>query len=390
MAVPERRIIAVLVALVIVVVVGFGVVRRTPEGAETVRDAVPPIPSVHAADLGPLTQNGRVVARDDGQSTRYGDRSAWVFADTVLRDPEGFLSNSAASTRDLRAADGITLTSSDVFGTSGRDPAALFGHTPAEAAFQQRHATGCTPAGDVYCGASFAFWPGPVIADPHRARLLVFYTKLCRSGAEGTPCSGPFGRALGTGILAVDLRTREIRRLPAERGQDVRSIEGPDPTMFFPPSAAYAAAAVVVGDDVYVYGDCDSVCRLARAPLDRITDRLRWRFWTGTGWSSNPDRAVGTIRAGSAGNTVFYDPALEGWLNVYLPGVDDTIRAQIGGSPTGPWSAAFPILTTSGRRPNYAAFAHPEYAEHDGLTQYLTYFHADSGELRLTKVTFEP
>ncbi|WP_344647336.1 hypothetical protein [Cryptosporangium japonicum] len=360
---------------------------RRPEGAPGPAEA-PPVPAVRSVvELGPIEQDVRVTARDNGQSTAYGDHSVWVFGDTVLRGPEGFLSNSTASTTDRRAADGIDL--------SGSRPAAVITHTPAESAFELAHGGDCTPASDLYCGARFAFWPGPVIADPRRGRVLIFYVKLCRNGGEGTPCSGTYGRPLGTGIAALDMRTGRVTRLDASRPDLVPSVEGPDPTMFFPPSDAYNTAALVAGGDAYVYGACTERCHLARVPLDRIGDRSRWRFYSGhdadgrARWSADVGAAVDTVVAGAAGNTVFPVRGVRGWLNVYLPYGDNVVRAQVGGSPSGPWSPSFPLFTTRGADINYAGFGHPEYAERDGLVQYLTYFQADTGDLRLVKVTLE-
>ncbi|GAA3398054.1 DUF4185 domain-containing protein [Cryptosporangium minutisporangium] len=398
---PDRG--TLIVALVVVALVavaalaGIAAGHRDPEPAGDLRNEVPTIPAFRATELGAVREHGRVAARDNGQSTRYGDRSVWVFGDTVLRSPEGFLNNSGASTADLRAANGISLPSTDVFGSDAKAVPALISQTPPETAFQLKHAesTGCTPATDVYCGAAFAYWPGPVIADPRRGRVLVFYVKLCRSGAEGTPCSGPYGRPLGTGIAAVDMRTHRVTRLTAARVEPVTSVEGTDPTMFFPPGDSYNTAALVVGGEAWVYGDCGVGCHLARVPLDRITDRSRWTFYTGRDdsgaarWSSDASRAADTVIAGAAGNTVFYVPALRGWLNVYLPYGDNVLRAQVGGSPYGPWSKEIRLLKTRGKGINYAGFGHPEFAEENGRVQYLTYFQADTGAQRLVKVRFD-
>ncbi|SHN47039.1 protein of unknown function [Cryptosporangium aurantiacum] len=397
---PDRgTLIAALVVVAlgaVAILVGSSLGRDEHGTDGSFRDALPAIPAFRATELGPVREHGRVAARDNGQSARYGDRSVWVFGDTVLRSPEGFLSNSGASTTDLRASDGVTLTGTDVFGSDAESPAALITHTPAETAWERQHdpSTGCSPATDVYCGAKFAYWPGPVIADPRRARVLVFYVKLCRSGGADTPCSGPYGRALGTGIAELDMRTHRVSRLTAAHVKPVRSIEGEDPTMFFPPADSYNAAAMVVGQEAYVYGDCTDRCHLARAPLDRITDRSRWTFYTGRDssgaarWSPDAGKAADTVLAGAAGNTVLWVPALRSWLNVYLPYGDNTLRAQIGGSPYGPWSKEIRLLTTRGKGINYAGFGHPEFAERDGLVQYLTYFQADTGAQRLVKVTF--
>ncbi|WP_344504561.1 hypothetical protein [Dactylosporangium maewongense] len=57
----------------------------------------------------------------------------------------------------------------------------------------------------------------------------------------------------------------------------------------------------------------------------------------------------------------------------------------------GPWSKPVKAMTTAGgKATDYALFGHPEYARRDGLVQYLSYFHPDSGEQRLIRLTFGP
>ncbi|MEV0844428.1 sigma-70 family RNA polymerase sigma factor [Streptomyces sp. NPDC049954] len=354
---------------------------------------VPKVPAASGGDLGTVRQNPAVGARDNGQSTLYEGRSLWIFDDTTLRDPWGFLSNSGAATADLDASDGIDLRSTSPFTTSAQGrPVELLPRTAAERAFEKQHGEdgGCTAEQDQYCGARFGFWPGPVISDPARHRVLVMYGKLCRGGKDGTPCSGELGKGLGTGIAALDMRTHRVTRLEAAHGPGVRGVEGADPTMFFPDGQGFSAAALVVGETVYVYGDCSyHGCAVARVPLASVEDRSAWRFCTGDGWSPDPGAARPVVGAGSAGQSVFYDRALSAYVNVYLPYGSDEVRYQVGGSPYGPWSDPRTAgHTKGGKRSDYALFAHPEYARDGGLTQYLTYFHPDDGSQRLMRVRF--
>ncbi|MHA6763851.1 sigma-70 family RNA polymerase sigma factor [Streptacidiphilus sp. PAMC 29251] len=355
---------------------------------------VPPLPQVQAVTVSRLTQNSRVAGRDNGQSTGYGNRSVWVFDDTTLKNPWGFLSNSGAVTTDLDATDGITLTSGNPFTVNpAQTPVNLLPLTAPERAFEAAHsgAGGCAGSRDQYCGAVFGFWPGPTIADPKHHRVLVFYGKLCRGGAAGTPCSGPLGRGLGGGIAALDMDTGTVTRLVAANGPKVSSVEGLDPTAFFGPDQVFSAASLVVGDTAYTYGDCTGYgCKLGRVPLAGITDRSQWRFYTGGGkWSADPGAGTHVIAPGAAGQTVFYDPALRAFVNVYMPFGSNAVMYQVGGSPFGPWSAARTALQTpGGRNNNYALFAHPEYARQNGLVEYLTYFQPDSGAQQLVRLKF--
>jgi hypothetical protein len=81
---------------------------------------------------------------------------------------------------------------------------------------------------------------------------------------------------------------------------------------------------------------------------------------------------------------------MRAYLNFYLPYASGTLMFQIGGSPFGPWSSPYPLLITGpdGTSSNYAAFGHPEYAERDGMVQYISYYQASTGALRLVKIAF--
>ncbi|WP_433050382.1 sigma-70 family RNA polymerase sigma factor [Dactylosporangium sp. CS-033363] len=365
---------------------GLGSVSPTPAKsapAQPFTDKVPALPRVVSAkDVGAVRQHSRIAGRDNGQSTKYNERSVWVFDDTTLQNPWGFLSSTSAATKDLDASDGIDL--------SADAPADLIPHTQAERDFEKQHdkSGGCTAQSDPFCGSSFAYWPGPVIADPARGRVLVFYGKLCRGGGEGTPCSGPLGKGLGTGVAAVDMNKGTVTRLTAANGPAVTSVEGVDRTMFFPDGQGWSSAALVVDNAVYAYGACTyQGCHLAKVALTDIADRARWTFWTAKGtWSPDPGAAANTIAAGAAGETVFYVPALKAWMNVLLAYGSTTAQFQVGGSPSGPWSKPQTLGQTMAGA--YAMFGHVEYAQRDGLVQYLTYFHPESGAQRLYRVEF--
>ncbi|SHN20020.1 DUF4185 domain-containing protein [Cryptosporangium aurantiacum] len=392
-----RRMLAVLAALVAGFLVGTVVMWRTLNPDND--GGPPPIPALASVkELGPLRQHPRVNGRDNGQSAGYGDRSIWVFGDTVVREPWKFISSTGAATTDLRASDGITITATDVFGKEGAEPVDLLPLTASEKAFDAKHAKErCTPKADKNCGAQIGLWPGAIVADPERHRLLVLYHKLCRQGPPDSQCSGPLGHGLGTGIAEVNMDTRRVTRLTARDESVLQSVDGPDPTLFFPHATGYTAAAVLVDEHLYVYGDCDNRCHLARAPIEDLADRSGWEFYAGRDdsgaaeWTSDQDDAVTNLSAGSAGNSIIHVPALDAWLNVFLPRLSNTLTAQVGASPAGPWSRPFAVTETdnAGAGTNYAAFAHPEYAEDDGRIQYLSYYQQATYQQRLVRVVFD-
>ena len=362
----------------------------------TFAEVVPAKPGLVAVkDMGPIRQNARVGGRDGGQSTRYGNKSVWIFADTTLQNPWGFLSNSVAGTTDLKASDGIDLRSSNGFTIdNSHPPLETVPRTAAEKAFEKAHAAppgGCKGIGDTFCGASFGFWPGPIFADPVRHRVLFTYGKLCRGGQPGTTCSGPLGKGLGMGIGAIDMRTGTVTRLTTSTGATSTSVEGNDPTIFFPPgtTGAGSGAGLVVDDTAYLYGQCDYFdCAVARVALGSIADRSAWRWYNGSTWvaDSKAAKKVGA-QPGAAGNTVFHSAALRGYVDVYMPYGHNEVWYRVGASPFGPWSGGVKLMTTAGdpARPNYSLYGHPEFAEKNGAVQYLSYFNGRTGAQHLIR-----
>jgi hypothetical protein len=357
----------------------------------TFRTTVPRVPTtVSVREAGPIEQNPRVKDRDAGQSTRYGDRSVWFFADTTLQNPWGFLSNSAAVTTDLNAGHGLDLQSGNGFTVADHaTPTETIPRTTSELAFEGKHAApagGCAGSADQFCGVQFSFWPGAVFADPARHRVIFMYSKQCRATPAGTPCAGGIGKGLGTGFGALDMTTGQVTRLKMSGAGTVDSVEGTDPTLFFGPSDPASIggnAALVVDASVYLYGKCDYFdCAVARVPLAGFTDRAQWRYYNGKDFVADAGAAAKVhVTSGGSGHSVFYDAALKAYVDVYMPWGYNTIWYKVGGSPYGPWSAATKLITTRGdtAKPNYSTYAHPEFAEKNGLVQYISYYNASTG-----------
>jgi hypothetical protein len=373
----------------------------TPAAATTTA-TVPQLRVASTRELPMLRQNPAVEGRDNGQSAGYQGRSVWIFDDTILKDPFDFLSNTGAVTSDLDGSDGIDLLSDNPFVESSQGrPTTLMPLTEAESDFQTAHATPCV-AGDEYCGTVFGFWPGPVIADPARHRIIFSYGKLCRGAPDGTLCASGFvGHAIGTGFAELDMRTHQVRRIGVEHPDPgITSPEGADPAMMWPPDATWGSGQLVLrGDTLYAYGACDAnnVCGVARVPIDRIQDRLAWRFYTGARadgtpiWGTDPHAAVSVgINDGAAGGTVQYVPALHGYLDTYMAGISGEGWYQTAANPWGPWSAPRKMFTGLPTTTlwDYAMFAHPEYSRNGGLTQYITYYRPQTEAQELVRVDF--
>lgn len=357
---------------------------------------------VSATELAPLVQNSHVAGRDNGQSVGYQGRSVWIFDDTTMQNPDGFISNSGAVTNDLNGSDGIDVTSDNPFTIHpGGTPQEIIPRTAAETAFEATHArsTGCTAQTDPLCGSQFAAWPGPVVADPARHRILFTYGKLCRGSDPGTPCASDFvGQPLGMGVLALDMRTHAETRLTVPASQKpLDSVEGPDPTLLFTPAQAFGGGgAMVINGMFYGYGNCVNIrCAVGRVPVAHLMDRSQWRYYTGQAngapqWSADDTKATLVMDGGAAGESVAWNPAMHAYLDIFMDGITSNAVYETAPTPWGPWTAKQPMFT--GAPPaslwDYACFAHPEYQQKGGLVQYLTYFHPGDSQLYLEKVTF--
>ncbi|HEY2672939.1 MAG TPA: hypothetical protein VGJ07_21595 [Rugosimonospora sp.] len=365
-------------------------------------DDTPTLTVTSTQALPALRQNPSVEGRDNGQSAGYGGRSVWIFDDTILKNPWGFLSNSGAVTSDLDASDGIDLLSDNPFTESSQGrPSQIIPLSPAEQAFQQAHAAPCA-TGDEYCGTVYGFWPGPVAADPAHHRILFTYGKLCRGAPDGTPCQNGFvGTLLGTGFAELDMLTHKVSRITVENPDpSITSPEGQDPTLLFPPNnLSFGAGEMVIrGNTLYAWGACDATtCGVAKVPVDQLQNRLAWRYYTGADahgnpvWGTDPTKAtvVGMVN-GPAGGTVQYVPALHGYLNTYMSSYDNVGRYQTAPQPWGPWSAPKAMFTglPTNTLWDYASFAHAEYSRRGGLTQYITYYRPEDEQQELVRVDF--
>lgn len=392
-----RRLAASLGAAVTLVAVG-----TTPARAGDHTASIPQLTVASTQQLPAVRQNPAVEGRDNGQSAAYGGKSVWIFDDTILKNPFDFLTNTGAVTSDLDGSDGIDLLSDNPFTESSQGrPTTLMPLTKAEQDFQDAHAAPCAE-GDTDCGTVFGFWPGPVVADPARHRIIFSYGKLCRGAPDGTRCeSGFIGQAIGTGYAELDMRTHQVKRIDVTHNPlTFDSPEGNDPALMWKTDAAWGGGQLtLVGNTLYAYGACDAttlVCGVAKVPADRLQDRAAWRFYAGTKqgspvWSTDVNAAVSTgVTDGAAGGTVQYVPALHGYLDTYMAGISGDGYYQTAAQPWGPWSTPrkmFSGLPTTTLW-DYAMFAHPEYSRRGGLTQYITYYRPETETQELVRVDF--
>ncbi len=342
---------------------------------------IPPVLS--ATELTPVRQNAAIKGRDGAQSGLFHDRSIWAFGDTVLNVPghdgDSWADNTTSWTADLDAADGIVLTNDHLDGTGA--PTEFIPFTRRERRFNKLHDP--NHCQQQPCGAEYALWAGPVVPDPQRNRVLYFYMKIYRV------IGNPGWTTIGTGIAVWTPGSPVVR--------PIESPGSPDPTlMFLQDEVGFTGGSLLEGGALYSYGCYPGFlvqnCQLARAPLADALDRSTWIFYAGHGmWSPNSADAV-TVLQGGASNQVFFDPYLGDYVAIYSAPLDDDVMYRVSYSPWGPWSDQALLFTgVPGQNFDYAALSHPEFAEGDGQTQYVTYVRITGlfeSEIRLVQVVF--
>jgi hypothetical protein len=172
------------------------------------------------------------------------------------------------------------------------------------------------------------------------------------------------------------------------------------PTLLFgedePP---FGAAAVVDGGDLVAYACPTSGfaqrCVVGRVPLADATDRAAWRFWDGSGWSSDVEDAT-EVFDGASIMQVSYNDALGVFTAIYSHSFDLDVQIRTAPAPQGPWSDERLLFTARDDDGDvYDALAHPEYAEQGGRVQYVSYSRSTdvgflSSEIALERVELAP
>lgn len=323
----------------------------------------PPIPAIQSVTpMGTVMQDSVVQARDGTYSAQLGNVSVWLFGDTALTvynaSNQNFFSNSLSWGTNLNATNGITLNGNYV--DSSGYPTTFFPFLPWELQYNQQHAGSGTSCQVQPCGAEFAIWPGPLIPDPARKRALILYGEIWRT----PPYSGWV--SIGEGIAVW------------QNGKIIRPVMRPGtpyPTLMWQGTdVGFTSGSVVSGDTLYTYGNKGAFLaedtEIAQVPLASATTASAWTYYAGNGtWSSSASNAVTVFNGGAAGSSVFYDNFLGLYVAIYSGVFSNNLYYNVSYTPWGPWSAATQFYTgLPGYQNNadYAALAHPEFAQGNG------------------------
>jgi len=338
-----------------------------------------------ATDLGTIGNNPKILGRDGGYSGVFAGNSVWVYGDTFLANPnaagDSLISDSWASTTDLNAAAGITgfQEREDAAGA----PAMLLSYTAAEQAFNAAHQG--NPCQQQPCGARWALWPGPVVADTARNRALVFYQLVMAQPGNFNFKAAGYSVAIWQNF--ADQPQRPTINPTADHPDLLLGQNEPN----------FGVAAFADGDTLYAYAcngsDPGVPCVLGRVPLENVLNRSAWTFYAGSGnWSSNVSNAVTVLNAAPIMN-VSWNDYLQRYVAVYNAPFSQHVMMRTSPKPEGPWSqevTAFDALApVNGGNAVHDAQAHPEYNGNGGQVMYVTYSHstgAFTSELRLVSV----
>lgn len=316
----------------------------------------------HTVDIGVIPRPPLHLGRDVGFSGRLRGRSVWIFGDTFLPkaadDGLQWRSSSWSWTTDIASNDGIGPFEHAL----DQDGLAiqLLPHTSEESSYNNAHEGHENCAASENCGSRYTPWPGALVVDRSERNGIIYYLNM-KTGPGG---AWDFVSVSGSVATWSDPNT---------------SADRIEPPLFSDEEPDWGAAAVLVGDDVYVYA-CESdgdkkPCRVARVPFRSATERDRYRFWAGNEqWSEDWRNSV-PVLDGASLFSVHYNAYLEKYLAFYMPGIAGEIALRTAPLPEGPWSEPQSAGKTLPAYEdwNYALIAHPEFSRDGGRVEILSY-----------------
>ncbi len=143
----------------------------------------------------------------------------------------------------------------------------------------------------------------------------------------------------------------------------------------------FGAAVMEDGDWVYIYG-CDENWKkgmggrnmiAARVPRDAIADFEKWRFWNGSEWGTDSNKASGLFDGTAAEYSVSFQPAIRKYVTIYAEyGMSENIMMRVSDTPIGPWSTPHKVYKCPECQWHktyfcYAGKGHPELSRPDEL-----------------------
>jgi len=197
----------------------------------------------------------------------------------------------------------------------------------------------------------------------------------------------------GIGVATVRAGAPTATRMLTDSGE---------PVLLFAADEPHFARGMQVDDPdgsfFYLYANtnrvgCSVDVLLARVPLEHMSERAHFRFWTGSQWSATlaDARPIARSIPGALGS-VSWNEHLQAYLSVWsdICTGGQVLALRSAPAPQGPWSEAVAVdLTPLGAQPDaYYGMAHPEFGR--GREIVVTYFQPLDlvyGQMRLLRLT---
>ena len=201
---------------------------------------------------------------------------------------------------------------------------------------------------------------------------------------------------IGSGLVAGDPQTWTFKRL-------LRA----DDYIWWPKDVPHFGSSILMKDgdkNIYFYGVLmDPVgvqrCYIARVEMNNIEDYAKYEYLSSIKpeWSKDIQKAVSIFSDAPSEVSVSYNHYLKRYLAVHSFMTSAKIVGRTALNPWGPWSEPVALYTVnvddSVKLPYscliYAGKEHPELAEDNGKTIYITYIEFEEYYPHLIRVAFE-
>ncbi|MCL3838620.1 DUF4185 domain-containing protein [Aeromicrobium duanguangcaii] len=236
------------------------------------------------------------------------------------------------------------------------------------------------------------YWPMSIAAVELDGHDLV---GVMAQRVEQTGDDGLFAfRNLGPAVAIFDVESGQgpVLQRVVDLGKD-----DPDPSR-----PTWGAAGAIVGDTVYLYGTSRSsengfgwAVSVARATLTDITDQSTWRYWDGSRWQRDEDRAA-TLIDQQDGVSQTFSVFREGDSWYALSKQSDFVGTDLvlwkAPSPTGPFTALPPVakIPSTSSELRYMPLAHPDLFPEPGTMVVSVSRNTTDGDVQADPSLYRP
>lgn len=312
-------------------------------------------------DLGSISQPANFTGRDGGDSALVGGKVTWIFGDTLYAPTAPTFTGDLFRSATAAIADVNNPTQVSEPLDSRKAPNQLIPHTPEEQAYNIAHRSGSD---------RYALWPSAIIPKGDGNSAWVLFNDLLISGGKWT--------TQGTGIASLAANSTLASRQPG---------------MLFAANEQPFRKALVVGSMLYLYSSSgQSLCAVARAPVDQANVRGAYQFWNGSTWVASIGQAKNIIPCSNMGYSVMYNRALKSYVEAIIPNYSKAVYFSYAPAPEGPWSTpikGFDLPGVKEGSPPYVPNFHPEFSKDGDRTVYLSYS-GSTTTVRLVKIGIQP